>query len=66
MIELIEYATASTDGRRIAIVVYNDSWEEWIVLLWEDHKAVPEANYFTSNNQDAIDTAKRMVDYAMR
>ena len=57
----IRYVTAARDGSKVVIVVYIEDWEEYEAHLWTDGAPQTDATYHTSNEQDAFDTAKRMV-----
>ena len=55
--------TGSTFSRKIKVrtkVVHNNESEEYIVKVWYDGKRRVEADYFTSDKEDAVVTAAYM------
>lgn len=43
-------------------IFWDTEWEEYRVKLWAGGKRKPLADYHTDDRQDAIDTAKLMVE----
>lgn len=48
-------------GDRKVRVVHNNEYNEYIVKLYINGIRVPDADYFTDDRGDAMDTAKEMV-----
>jgi len=43
--------------RPTATVFYDFEWEEFVVKFWRDGKYLPDADYFTDDRADAVETA---------
>ena len=56
-----KFSVKSVDGKSLAKVKFNEEWDEYVVELWVEGTYIPEAGYFTSDFQDACDTAKEMI-----
>lgn len=56
-----KFSIKSEDGKSLAKVKFNEEWDEYVVELCVEGSYIPEADYFTSDFQDACDTAKEMI-----
>lgn len=45
-----------------ACVFYNFDYEEFVVKFWRDGQYLPDADYFTDDRADAVETAVRYDD----
>lgn len=55
------FIAKSENGKNTAKVKFNKEWDEYYVELWIEGNLIVEAEYFTSDFDDACDTAKQMI-----
>ncbi len=51
-----------TNGNRHVSVLRNPDYNEYVCQLFIDGEYIEPADYFSNDKQDALDTAKAMVD----
>lgn len=52
----------SEDGKKVTKILWDQEYEEFQVKLWVDKKFQKEATYHTDDLEDAVGTAKAMVE----
>lgn len=52
----------SEDGSKVTKIVWDEEYEEFQVKLWVDKKFQKDATYHTDDLQDAVGTAKAMIE----
>lgn len=52
----------SEDGYKVIKIVWDEEYEEFQVKLWVDKKFQKDATYHTNDLQDAVGTAKAMIE----
>jgi hypothetical protein len=55
--KIAEFKQAPGHSDRVARVYRDAEWNEWVVRFDEWWCGLPEADYFTNDKQDALDTA---------